>query len=367
MEEFRVLEENIDEKVKDLNLVYDENKDLRGAFEDLIARYCFQPKGVEEFNKILGTSHEDCFWKMKLIEVTNRKKGIEPAPKEKHTMEELINDVDVPGSKKLFNTPSENLMRGEAYAHYKYLYLDIIQGLYYTLASDDAEFAEKFEAEEKYSPVLTETVYDFIDDILYMDRLTADNLKNELADGIKSVTEKVRECQALYERDFFLYIAGVLMWHSHSIKIEERENYVEEAIERIAQGEDVANELLSTLQETYVIFAEMLYAVLYKKTEGDHAKMVEILKAEIQTSKEELQITEENGFDKLHESVYRKAPRTEENDLYKAVKAVVTGETVPVEEAETAEEAVEEAVEEKEEVIETVEEATEEKTEESEK
>ena len=326
MKNFCVLEDNIDEKVKDVNLVYDENKDIREVFEELVTRYCFPPKGVEEFNKILGTTHEECFWKMKLIEVTNLKKGIKPAEKVRHTMEELINDVDDPQANKLFNTSSENLMRDETESHFRYMYLDILQGLYYTLKCKEEKdaFAEHFEKEQMFSLVMTEIIYDYIDDILYADRLTQDNINVDLKESISTVVETVRNCGSLYERLFLLYEAGILMWHRRAIKIEEREAYIEEALERMEQGADVVSDLLYTLQETYEIFSEMLYAVLYKKNEGDHSKITAILKEEIEKLKEELQITEEDGFDKLNISIYGKAPRTEENDLYKAVKAAVT-------------------------------------------
>ncbi len=329
MDRFEILGKELLDDAKNVEFSYNKNGSLYEIYDQLLETYCYPIRGMDQYNLMLGTGHEERYWKWKRIEEAKKKRGqIKEERKETDYKSvakrfiDLVDDAAVSSTKKI-NLPSENLTREAIGCRSRHFYLDLCEQLYYSLAdkTQKDEIVDFMKAEKDQDFI--ETMYDFTHYLLNMERVSEEAVKVELSEALKELVMETKKCIPKYLRLLILDEISILMFNEYAVKIEEQEEYINEAIELLRQAADIMADFTDTVNEVYVGFSELLYRVIFDKTEGNVQDMIALLKVEIENTKQILKIEKKEDCEQLGYRIFSADVRKEDDTLYQTICALL--------------------------------------------
>ncbi len=325
-----ILEKEVLDEAKNIEFHYDKEGSLFEIYDQLLKTYCYPIRGLDQYNLILGTGYEERYWKWKRIQEAKKNRGEETTPAKKETIDhtcvarklvELVDDPDIASTKNI-NQPSENLVREVIQNRPYHFYLDVCEQLYYALSDVQQEEGIREEVDTKKDQDFIETMYDFTQYLLYMERLSEEEIKGKLAGALKGLEEQMERNLPKYLRLLALDEVSILMFNEHAVKVEEQEEYIEEAVEQMRMATDVMRDFTDTVNEVYVAFSELMYGVIFEKTNGNVEDMKELLKTEMEQTKQILQIEKKGDQEQLGQRIFHFVSRKEEDTLYQIISTM---------------------------------------------
>lgn len=331
-----ILKDDIDTKLNELEYEITGEMTLRELYAALIARYCHPIRRFDQLNNLLGTGYYQRYWKVKGIERAARKRAGESAtliPTEDAYVEEglegkvfidLVDDYVIRNSKDC-NTPCENILRENILSRIKNFYMDILTGLYSSLKKEDVDLHVAYKSDLK----------DFMEDIFESEEIKDLEITDEIKELLNKVINVFIGGKSEFVKNFLLEEASFLLFDRHSIGMEEKAvdvitgepiegtDEVNVIVERLRQAYVVISDLMYVSDMTYTAFVELVYAGLYKITEGDKEKMLALVEAEIEENKKEMNLREEDGMLILDEKVFKNVNEIADTKLNALVNEVL--------------------------------------------
>ncbi len=325
-----ILGKEVLDGAKNIEFNYNKEGSLFDIYDQLLKTYCYPIRGLDQYNQILGSGYEERYWRWKRIQEAKKNRGEETKQKKKETQDyigvarklvELVDDPDIASTKNI-NQPSENLVRELIIRRPYHFYLDLCQLLYDVCLESTPKEEKDSGQESSKDQDFIETLYDFTQYVLYMERLTEEEIKGELFEVLKELAEQVKNSFPKYLRLLVLDEISILLFNEHAVKVEEQEEYKQEAKEQIRKATDMVADFTDTVNEVYVAFAQLMYHVIFDRTNGNEQEIRALLKEEIEQTKKILKIENKENEEQLGCRIFCVQPRTQEDELYRTISSL---------------------------------------------
>ena len=320
-----ILKNDIDDKLKELEYEIKGEMTLKELYAALVVRYCHPIRRFDQFNNLLGAGYYERYWKVKGIERATRKKAGESSTLiptdgvfEEEELEgkkyiDLVDDYVIRNSKDC-NTPCENIIRENILSRVKYFYMDILSALYCSLKNENIDLHVAYEND----------LADFIEDIFDPEEIKDIELTEEIKDLLNKVLDVFKNGRSEFIKNFLLEEASVILYDRHNLNMDEKdEEHNNIIIEKLRKAYVVLSDLMYVLDSTYTALTELVYAGLYKITEGDKEKMTEMVESEIEKVKEAINLKEEDNTIFLEEKVFKNVNERADTELNKLVQNIL--------------------------------------------
>ena len=363
-----ILKDDINEKINELEYVFDDGMSIKEIFAALIARYCHPVRRFDQFNKLLGAGYEERYWITKGIEREARKRACEEAilapTEEKFTEEglegkkfiDLVDDYVIRNSKDC-NTPCENIVREIILSKVIYFYMDVITGLYSSLSDEIKNAKVDFKREVK----------DFMAYVFDEDEFCDMEMTDDVKAEIIKFAEVLKDGRSEFINNYLLEETSSLLYDRHCLYMEEKamntninvvtgERFIDteyddeaageseenkdlsaenegnadaekdpkaEAMELLERSRIILSDLLYVTDSTYTAFVELTYFGLYKLTDGNKEEMLKILEKDIEKTKKDLALEEKDGVIYLKEKAFKCVSEIKDTAFNKCVNEVL--------------------------------------------
>lgn len=325
-----ILGKEVLDGAKNIEFNYNKEGSLFDIYDQLLKTYCYPIRGLDQYNQILGSGYEERYWRWKRIQEAKKNRGEETKQATKETMDykcvarklvELVDDPDIASTKNI-NQPSENLVRELILRRPYHFYLDLCQLLYDVCLESTKKEKKDSGQESSKDQDFIETLYDFTQYVLYMERLTEEEIRGELFEALKELAEQVKNSFPKYLRLLVLDEISILLFNEHAVKVEEQEEYKQEAQDQIRKAADMVADFTDTVNEVYVAFAQLMYRVISDRANGNEQEISSILKEEIEQTKKILKIENKANNEQLGSRIFCVQPRTKEDALYQVIASM---------------------------------------------
>ena len=320
-----ILKNDIDDKLQELEYEITGDMTLKELYAALVVRYCHPIRRFDQFNNLLGAGYYERYWKVKGIERATRKKAGESAtliPTEGVFEEDglegkkyidLVDDYVIRNSKDC-NTPCENILRENILSRVKYFYMDILSALYSNLKNENVDLHVAYKKD----------LADFIEDIFDPEEIKDIEITDEIKELLNKVFDVFKNGKSEFIKNFLLEEASVILYDRHSLNMDEEDDENNNIIvEKLRKAYVVLMDLIYVSDSTYTALTELVYAGLYKITEGNKVKMTEMVESEIEKVKEAINLKEEDNNILLEEKVFKNVNKIADTALNELVKNIL--------------------------------------------
>ena len=314
-----ILKDDIDENLKELEYIIDDNITIKELFAALIARYCHPIRRFDQFNNLLGASYDERYWKVKGIERAARKRDGGSStliPTEGKFKEEglegkkyidLVDDYVIRNSKDC-NTPCENKIREIIMSKVMYFYMDLLTGIYASIKDNCPKLNVDYKKD-----TLDFMAYVFDEETCKGIEITKD-IKEE---AIKFINI-IKNGRAQFINNFLLEEVAMLVFDRHALPMDEHCND-NEVIELLRKSQVVLSDLIHASDSTYTAFVELLYSGIYKITEGNKDEMTKLLEENIKFLSEEIKLKEKDNILYIEEKAFKGVKEIKETQFIKCI------------------------------------------------
>lgn len=333
MKRLDILGKELLDEAKNIEFHYNKEGSLYEIYDQLLKTYCYPIRGLDQYNLILGSGYEERYWKWKRIQEAKKKRESDQVQLDAQQEEEidykklakklvdLVDDAAISSTKNI-NQPSENLVRELILRHPYHFYLDVCEQLYYALIDQNTKEELIGSLDTTTDQDFIETMYDFTKFVLYMERLTQEDIEGELSEALKELAAQVRNNLPKYLSLLMLDEISILMFNERAVKVEEQEEYRKEASDQIRKAVDIMTDFTDTVNEVYVAFSELMYGVIFDRAKGNEEKMTSLLKSEIEQTKKILKIEKKENQEQLGCRIFCVQERTQEDTLYQVIASM---------------------------------------------
>lgn len=206
----------------------------------------------------------------------------------------------------------------------------VIKDLLKTFVQYDKNYdiINQFLLEQSFAVDICDNICDFIEIVFPADKLTKNNIKQDVVKYIDLFVAEIRKCVPMFSKLLILEVTKNLLSESKDIDRDMRD-YIRQGCERLELASKVVGVLNEEMNYLYYNFCNQFYYAIDKKYDGDLEKIKNDLMSEIIQTKKKLHIKRYTNYEYMDVRVFKDVERKKHDELYPYVqKAMMTEYTL---------------------------------------
>lgn len=156
-------------------------------------------------------------------------------------------------------------------------------------SSNSDNIIEQFLLEQCFGLDISEYVYDFIESVIFTDKIVKKEVKNYLSNRITNLVRGLRSCEPMLSKKLVLNATAMVLRQCPQSLPELQETHIRYACLRLEQAVQIEQELIIEMNHVYKELSKYFFYALFYSSDGDLARIDKMLCDEIKRVKEELE------------------------------------------------------------------------------
>lgn len=160
---------------------------------------------------------------------------------------------------------------------------------------DSDKIIEQFLFEQCLGLDISEYVYEFIENVIFIDKIVNEEVKNSLAGCITALVRELRLCEPMLSKKLILDATATILKYCPQSTDEYQETNIQYACSRLNQAVQIEQELIKELNYVYRGFSKCFFYALSYSVDGDLSMIDKMICNEIKRVKEKLEEGDKEG------------------------------------------------------------------------